>query len=167
MANLQRLLHLGSLALNPARVVQDALDAARHTAILIVCALVAVLILLPAVGCAAAGLWIYVQHKLGLVWAAFMTAAAFLIAALIILLIGVIASKRRRSQEPQRDEPLRQINAIAAAVPAALTGLAGPRHISAASRRFFNDYKGTALLSAAVIGLILGQDVFRIRPRRK
>jgi hypothetical protein len=133
VANLQRLLRLGSAALNPARVVQDALDAARRTAILIVCALVAVLILLPAVGCAAAGLWIYVQHKLGPVWAAFITAAAFLIASTTILLIGIIASKRRRSQEPKRDEPLRQINAIAGAVPAALTGLAGPRHISAAS----------------------------------
>ena len=50
MANLQRLLRIGlSLAFNPARIVEDAADAARRTAILVVCALVAALILIPAV----------------------------------------------------------------------------------------------------------------------
>jgi heme/copper-type cytochrome/quinol oxidase subunit 2 len=170
MANLQRLLRIGlALAFNPARIVEDAADAARRTAILVVCALVAGLILLPAAGCAAAGLWILVQHYLGPVWAAFITAAALVILAVIVLLIGIIAS-RRRSTERARPEPARQANpaaAVAAAVPAALAALAAPKEIAAAGRGVFNRHKGTALLVAAVAGLVMGQDLLRPGPRRK
>lgn len=169
MANLQRLLGLGlALAVNPARIVEDAADAARRTAILIVCALVAALILLPAVGCAAAGLWIYVQHHLGPVWAAFITAAALVILAVIVLLIGIIAS-RRRTRVREQSDAARQLGAAAAAaaaIPAAaVAALSAPKDVAAAGRGFFNRHKGTALLMAAVIGLVMGQN--RLRPRRK
>jgi MFS family permease len=167
MANLQRLLRIGlALAFNPTRMVEDAADAGRRTAILIVCTLVAGLILLPAAGCAAAGLWIVVQHHLGPVWAAFITAAAFVVLAIIVLLIGIIASRRRR-KEPPRSEPARQMSAAAAAVPAALAALTAPKDVAAAGRGLFNRHKGTALLTAAVVGLIMGQDLLRPGRRRK
>jgi hypothetical protein len=166
MANLQRLLRIGlALAFNPARIVENAADAARRTAILVVCALVAGLILLPAAGCAAAGLWIIVQHDLGPVWAAFITAAALAILAIIVLLIGIIASKRRSEQRDRRPAPSSQANAglsaAAAAVPAALAALTAPKEIAAAGRGLFARHKGTALLAAAVAGLVMGQDLLR------
>ena len=161
MANLQRLLRLGlTLAIKPARIVENAADAARRTAILIVCALVAGLILLPAAGCAAAGLWIAVQHSLGPVWAAFITALALVVVAAIVLLIGIIVSKRRR-EERVRAEPARQLGAAASAIPAALAALSAPKDVAAAGRGFFNRHKGTALLTAAVVGLVMGQDLLR------
>jgi hypothetical protein len=167
MANLQRLLRVAlSLAFNPARIFEDAVGAVRRTAIFIVCALVAALIVLPAIGCAAAGLWIYVQHQLGPIWAAFITAAAFVVLAAIILLVGIIGSKRRTSKQARR-QPSRQIEAVAAVIPAALAALAEPKRVAAASRGFFNRNKGTALLSAAVLGLIMGQDLLRPSLRRR
>jgi amino acid transporter len=167
MASLQRLLRLGlSLAFNPARIVEDVADAARRTAILIVCALVAGIILLPALGCASAGLWIYVQHALGPVWAAFITAAAFLIVSVVILLVGLIASKRP-NKELKKPEPARQIGAATAAIPSVLAAMAAPKEVAAAGRGFFNRHKGTALLTAAVVGLVMGQDLLRPGIRRK
>ena len=167
MANIQRLLRVGlALAFNPARIVEDAVGAVRRTSILIVCALAAGLLLLPAAGCAAAGLWIVVQHNLGPVWAAFITAAAILILAVIVLLIGIIASKRPK-EKMTRTEPSRQAGAVAAAIPAALAALTAPKDVAAAGRGFFNRHKGTALLTAAVVGLVMGQDLLRPGLRRK
>ena len=167
MANLQRLLRIGlALAFNPARIVEDVAGAARRTAILIVCALVAALLLLPAAGCAAAGLWIIVQHDLGPVWAAFITAAAFVILAVILLLVGIIASKKP-AVDRRRDNPPRQMGATAAALPAALAALTAPKDVAAAGRGFFNRHKGTALLTAAIVGLVMGQDLLRPGFRRK
>jgi hypothetical protein len=167
MANLQRLLRLGlSLAFNPARIVEDAASAARRTAILVVCALAAGLILLPALGCAAAGLWIYVQDARGPVWAALATAAAFLVVSVIVLLIGLIAS-RKPSQQRARAQSAPPMDAAAAAIPAALAALAVPKAAAAAGRGFFNRHKGTALLTAAVVGLVMGQDLLRPRFRRR
>jgi hypothetical protein len=167
MANLQRLLRIGlAVAFNPARLVEDAADAARRTAILVVCGLVGGLILLPAAGCAAAGLWMIVQRDLGPIWAAFITAAAFVLLAVIVLLIGIIASKRRAREKP-RAEPARQAGAAAAVLPAALAALAAPKAVAAAGRGLFNRHKGTALLTAAVIGLVMGQDLLRPGLKRK
>jgi hypothetical protein len=169
MANLQRLLRIGlALAFNPARIIEDAADAARRTAILLVCTLIAGLILLPAVGCAAAGLWIFVQNRLGPVWAAFITAAALAILALISLLIGLLISWRRAIERRERrasGESAVGSAAAAALHAAALTALAAPKQAAAAGaaagRGFFARHKGTALLAAAVVGLLLGQDLFR------
>ena len=167
MASLQRLLRVGlALAFNPARIVEDVADAARRTAILIVCALVAGVILLPALGCAAAGLWIYVQHALGPVWAAFITAGAFLIVSVIVLLVGLIVSKRP-NKDRSRPEPARQMSAAAAAIPSVLAAVSAPKAVAAAGRGFFNRHKGTALLTAAVVGLVMGQDLLRPGTRRK
>ena len=170
MANFQRLLRIGlSLAFNPARIVENAADAARRTAILVVCALVAGLTLLPAAGCAAAGLWILVQHHLGPVWAAFITAAALVVLAAIILLIGLAASKRRSADRERQDAALQggAAASIASAIPAALTALTKPKDAVVAGRGFFNRHKGTALLVAAVAGLVMGQDLLRPSFRRK
>jgi hypothetical protein len=167
MANLQRLLRVAlSLAFNPARIFEDAVGAMRRTAIFIVCALVAALIPLPAIGSAAAGLWIYVQYQLGSVWAAFITAAAFVVLALVIIFVGIIASKHPNPKQARR-ESSRQIEAVAAVVPAALAALSEPKRVTAAGRGFFNRNKGTALLSAVVLGLVMGQDLLRPSLRRK
>lgn len=167
MANLQRLLRIGlALAFNPARIAEEAADAARRLAILCLCGLVAEFILLPAVGCAAAGLWIVVQHHLGPVWAAFITAAALVILAAIILLIGIIASRRRTAvrARPESAGPMEAAVAAAAAIPAAAAAaFAAPKDAAAAGRGFFNRHKGTALLAAAVIGLVAGQNRLRRR----
>src|ERR1700712_112119 len=106
MASIQRLIRLGALlAVNPAALVEDAAAAARRTVILIVCALVAGTILLPGVGCLMAALWIFVQHRLGPVWAGVITAAAVFLLAIVILVIGLIQSKnpnRDRRAAPRR-----------------------------------------------------------------
>ena len=169
MGNLQRLLRIGlSLAFNPARIVEDAADAARRTAILIVCALVAGLILVPALGCAAAGLWIGVQHDIGPVWAAFVTAIALVVVAVIVLLIGILASKRKSAAKRQRQVSGRagaNVGAAAAWPAAALASLPPPSEFAAVGRGLFARHKGTALLTAAVVGLVMGQDL--LRPGRR
>lgn len=178
MANLRRLLRIAlALAFNPARIVEDAAGAARRTAILVVCALIAGFILLPAIGCAAAGLWIFVQPRLGPVWAAFITAAALVIVALVILLIGLLASRRPRDQEARRSsEQAAALKSAAASATAALqatavAALSAPKATAAAgvaaSKGVFARHKGTALLAAAVAGLVLGQDLISSRRDRK
>jgi hypothetical protein len=164
MANLQRLLRFGlALAFNPARIVEGAADAARRTAILVVCGLGAGLILLPAVGCAAAGLWIYVQHRIGPVWAAFVTAVALVILAIILLIIGLVASRPRSAERVRRQAAQSNpMAAAAAALPAAaIAAMSAPRGAAKAGRGFFARHKGTALLAAAIAGLVLGQDLLR------
>ncbi|MBW4024493.1 MAG: hypothetical protein HIU92_15440 [Proteobacteria bacterium] len=170
MANIQRLLRIGlALAFNPARIVEDAADSARRTAILVVCALVAGLILVPAAGCAAAGIWIGVQHDIGPVWAAFVTAIALVIVAVIVLLIGIMISRRKPERQRQRQQASRQAGAAAGAAAAwpaaALAALPAPGDMAAAGRGFFARHKGTALLTAAVVGLVMGQDL--LRPGRR
>jgi hypothetical protein len=52
--------------------------------------------------------------------------------------------------------------AAAAALPAAAAAaLAAPKGAAAAGRGFFARHMGTALLAAAVAGLVLGQDLLR------
>lgn len=172
MVNLQRLLRIGlALAFNPARIVEDAAEAARRTAIVLICAVAAGLVMLPAVGCAAAGLWIFVQHRLGPVWAALITAFALIILAVIVLLIGLLVARPRERRRPrQSSAESGAVAAAAAALPGAvIAALASPKETAAASaaagRGFFTRHKGTALLAAAVVGLVLGQDLFR--PRRR
>lgn len=177
---LQQLLRLGALtAFNPSRIVEDATSAARRITILLICGLVAVFVLLPAVGCAAAGVWILVQQHLGPVWAAFITAAALALVAIIVLVIGLIASRggerregrgRRRSAD---DQPPRAaggpspMDLAAAALPGILALLQAPKKVASASaaagRGVFARHKGAFLLGATVVGLVMGQDLFRGR----
>jgi len=168
MANISRLLRLGALlAFNPVVIVEDAAAAAKRVAILTVCGLVAGLILLPAAGCAAAALWIFIQHRLGPVWAAAITAAALVLLALIILAIGIMQSKAPRDRRDRKQMP--RAGSAAAAWPAAaasvLASLPPPEAVGAAGKSFFRKHKGTAMLAAVVAGLIFGQDL--IRPRRR
>jgi hypothetical protein len=152
------LVKLGAtLAFNPMRIVQDALASVRRTAILIVCALIAGLIVLPAIGCLMAALWIFVQERLGPLWAAIITAAAMLLLAIIMLLIGILQSKAGKKKQTQRDAP----RSVAAA---SLSALPPPKAMLETSRSAFRRNKGTALLVAGVAGLLLGQDLLRPRP---
>ena len=152
------LVKLGAtLAFNPMRMVQDALASVRRTVILIVCALIAGLIVLPAIGCLMAALWIFVQERLGPLWAAIITAAAMLLLVIIMLLIGILQSKAGKKKQTQRDAP----RSVAAA---SLSALPPPKAMLETSRSAFRRNKGTVLLAAGVAGLLLGQDLLRRRP---
>lgn len=174
---LAQLLRMGlALAFNPVRLVEGAADSARRMTILLACGLMAGVILLPAIGCGAAGLWIFVQERLGPVWAALITAAALVLVAVIVLLIGLLASRRprgNRHHRRERDEASgpSPLDTAAAMAPALLGLLAMPRKAAsagaAAGRGFFARHKGTILLGAGIAGLVLGQDLFRPGRRRK
>ncbi|WP_158805795.1 phage holin family protein [Acidisoma sp. L85] len=153
------LVKLGAtLAFNPMTMVQDVLASVRRTAILIVCALVAGLIVLPAIGCLMAALWIFVQERLGPFWAAIITAAAMLLLAITVLLIGILQSKAGKKTRAQRDAPR-------SAAAASLSALPPPKAMLETSRSAFRRNKGTVLLAAGVAGLLLGQDLLRPRPQ--
>lgn len=171
---LAQLLRLGlGIAFNPARLMEDAADGARRVTILAVCGLAATFILLPALGCAAAGVWILVQQHLGPVWAAFITAIALALVAILLLLIGLFASRKRGAERHPREEgPAHSpLDSLGALLPALLGLLALPKQAAqagaAAGRGLFARNKGKLLLAAAVAGLILGQDLFRPGRRRR
>lgn len=174
---LAELMRLGlGFAINPARLMEDAAQAARRTTVLAICGIVAGFIMLPALGCGAAGLWIFVQHRLGPVWAAFITAAALALVAVLVLLIGLLAARppRGRRERPRRreDQPASGpalMETAAALLPALLGLLTLPKKAAtagaAAGRGFFARHKSTILIAAAVAGLVAGQDLFK--PGRK
>jgi hypothetical protein len=163
MASIQRLVRLGAaLAFNPMTIVEDAAAAAPPTAVLIICILVAGVIVLPAVGCLAAALWIFVQHRLGPVWAAVITAAALILLAIIVLLVGVMQSKKRPVDQERRT---RRSSTPASLAAAGLSALPPPDELIAQGRRAFRQNKGTILLAAGVAGLLFGQNLLRPRPR--
>jgi hypothetical protein len=159
MPSMGSLVKLGAaLTFNPMTMVQDALASVRRTAILIVCELIAGLIVLPAIGCLMAALWIFVQERLGPLWAAIITAAAMLLLAIIVLLIGILQSKAGKKTRAQRHTP----KSMAAA---SLSALPTPKAMLENSRSAFRRNKGTMLLAAGVAGLLLGQDLLRRRPQ--
>lgn len=172
------------VAVNPGRIADAAADRARRMMVLLVCGLAAGVVLLPALGCAAAGLWIFVQHRLGPVWAALITAAAFALVALVIMVIGIAASRPsqerpRAGRQAPRGQQGGGMEPLAAIIPAILGFLAARREEAAVKgkaaaadmgkrgRGFFARHKGSLLLGALAAGLILGQDLFRPgrRPR--
>ncbi|HTI02368.1 MAG TPA: hypothetical protein VL752_15570 [Acidisoma sp.] len=172
--SLAQLIRLGlALAFNPARIAENAADSARRLTVLLVCGLIAGFILLPAIGCGAAGLWIFVQERLGPVWAAFITAGALVLVAVIVLLIGLLASRRPRSRRREREQTSGSspLDSASAMLPALLGLLAMPKKAAsagaAAGRGFFARHKGTILLGAGIAGLVLGQDLFRPGRKRK
>jgi Putative Actinobacterial Holin-X, holin superfamily III len=159
MPSMGSLAKLGAtLAFNPMTMVKDALASVRRTAILIVCALVAGLIVLPAIGCLMAALWIFVQERLGPLWAAIITAAAMLLLAIIVLMIGILQSKASKKTRTQRDTP----RSVAAA---SLSALPPSKAMLETGRPAFRRNKGMALLAAGVAGLLSGQDLLRPRPQ--
>jgi hypothetical protein len=97
------------------------------------CATLAALMLLGALGCLAAALWIYTAPHLGPVGAPLVVAAAFVILALILVAVAC------RSKRPARRK--------AAAAPAAAASLAPE------IARILKDHKGTVLLAAALAGM--------------
>jgi hypothetical protein len=165
MASIQRLIRFGALlAVNPVALVEDAAAAARRTAILIVCTLIAGMVLLPGLGCLMAALWIFVQHRLGPVWAGVITAAAFFLLAIFILVIGLIQSKN-----PNRDRraaPRRVHRTDPASLAAAgLAALPPAGELMTQTRTVFRKNKSTILMAAGVAGLLLGQNLLRPRTR--
>jgi hypothetical protein len=97
------------------------------------CAALAAVMMLGALGCLAAALWIYTLPSLGPVGAPLVVAAAFLIVTLILV---AVACRLRRPGWRK-----------AAAAPAAGASLAPE------IARLLKEHKGTVLLAAAIAGM--------------
>ena len=102
--------------------------------------------------------WIFVQERLGPLWAAIITAAAMLLLAIIVLLIGILQSKASKKARARRDTP----RSVAAA---SLSALPPSKAMLETGRSAFRRNKGIALLAAGVAGLLSGQDLLRPRPQ--
>ncbi len=157
---LQRLLRIGlALGVRPAMLVDEAASALRRLMVLLACVILAMAVLLPALGCAAAGVWILVQHHLGPVWAAFITAGVLALVAVVVLLIGLAAARGGGRERRAARTPAVDSDAVAGIMEAAAAG-------AAVGRGFFARHKAAFLLGAAVAGLVMGQDLFRGRPKK-
>jgi hypothetical protein len=97
------------------------------------CAVLAAVMMLGALGCLAAALWISTLPSLGPVGAPLVVAAAFLILTLILVAVAC------RIRRPGRRK--------AATAPAAASSLAPE------IARILRDHKGTVLLAAALAGM--------------
>jgi cytochrome c biogenesis protein CcdA len=134
------MLRLALSLLVQAMAVREAKDAAVRGALYFVAGLLAATLLLGAVGCAMAGLWIYVAHHLGAVAAPLITAAALVILAGLALLLCRLPRARRRARAANVDPAVGLSNLIDSVLP----GL-------------FRDHKTTILVGAALLGLLSGR----------
>src|SRR6478736_3156577 len=91
------MLRLALSLLVQAMAVREAKDAAVRVVLYLVAGLLAATLLLAAVGCAMAGLWIYVGDHLGPVAAPLITAAALVILAGLALLLCRLPRARLRA----------------------------------------------------------------------
>jgi hypothetical protein len=134
------MLRLGLSLLVQAMAVHEAKDAAVRGVIYLAAGLLASTLLLGAVGCAMAGLWIYVGHHLGPVAAPLITAAALVILAGLALLLCRLPRRRLRPRAPNVDPAAGLSNLVDSVLP----GL-------------FRDHKTTILVGAALLGLLSGR----------
>ena len=121
-----------------AMAVREARDAAARAILYLVAGWLAATLLLGAVGCAMAGLWIYVGHHLGPVAAPLITAAALVILAGLALLLCRLPRARLRAANVDPAAGLTNL------VDSVLPGL-------------FRDHKTTLLVGAALLGLLSGR----------
>ena len=122
-----------------AMAAREAKDAAVRGVLCLVAGLLATTLILGAVGCAMAGLWIYVGRHLGPVAAPLITAAALLILAGLALLLPRLPHRRRRPRVANID-PAVSVTALVDKLP----GL-------------YRDHKTTILLGAVLLGLLSGR----------
>lgn len=134
------MLRLGLSLLAQAMAVREAKDAAVRGVIYLAAGLLASTLLLGAVGCAMAGLWIYVGHHLGPVAAPLITAAALVILAGLALLLCRLPRRRLRPRAANVDPAAGLSNLVDSVLP----GL-------------FRDHKTTILVGAALLGLLSGR----------
>jgi hypothetical protein len=127
------LIKLVTSALLAAGGVNQLRAALARLVLVAVCATLAAVMMLGALGCLAAALWIYALPSLGPVGAPLVVAAAFLIVTLILVALAC------RIRRPARRK--------AAAAPAAAASLAPE------IARILKDHKGTVLLAAALAGM--------------
>ena len=123
-----------------AMAVREAKDAAARGLLYLVAGVLAATLLLGAVGCAMAGLWIYVGHHLGPVAAPLITAAALAVFAGLTLLLCRLPRDRARARAANAD-PAAGLSHL---VDSVLPGL-------------FRDHKTTILVGAALLGLLSGR----------
>jgi hypothetical protein len=134
------MLRLGLSLLVQAMAVREAKDAAVRGVMYLAAGLLASTLLLGAVGCAMAALWIYVGHHLGPVAAPLITAAALVILAGLALLLCRLPRRRPRPRAANVDPAARLSNLVDSVLP----GL-------------FRDNKTTILLGAVLLGLLSGR----------
>jgi hypothetical protein len=134
------MLRLALSLLMRAMAVREAKDAAARAILCLVAGLLAATLLLGAVGCAMAGLWIYVGHHLGPVAAPLITAAALVILAGLALLLCRLPRARPRPRPANVDPAAGLTNLVDSVLP----GL-------------FRDHKTTILVGAALLGLLSGR----------
>jgi hypothetical protein len=123
-----------------AMAVREAKDAAARGLLYLVAGLLAAILLLGALGCAMAGLWIYVGHHLGPVAAPLITAAALVILAGLTLLLCRLPRRRPKPRAATAD-PAAGLSTLVNSV---LPGL-------------LRDHKTAILLGAALLGLLSGR----------
>ena len=124
-----------------AMAVREAKEAAVRGVLCLVAGLLAAILFLGALGCAIAGLWIYVGRHLGPVGAPLICAAA------LVLLAGLALVLCRLPRGPARPRPR-----TAAADP-----MAGLSHLTESLPALFRDHKTAILLGAALLGILSGR----------
>jgi hypothetical protein len=134
------MLRLALSLLVQAMAVREAKDAAARGLLYLVAGILAAILLLGAVGCAMAGLWIFVGHHLGPVTAPLITAAALVILAGLALLLCRLPRARRRPRAANVDPAV----GLSHLVDSVLPGL-------------FRDHKTAILVGAALLGLFSGR----------
>jgi hypothetical protein len=135
------MLRLALSLLVQAMAVREAQAAAVRAILCLVAGLLAATLLLAAVGCAIAGLWIYLGHRLGSVAAPLISAAALLILAGLALLLSRLP--RARPKPRARAENI--------------DSGAGLTNLVDKLPDLFRDHKTTILVGAALLGLLSGR----------
>jgi uncharacterized membrane protein len=111
----------------------------------------AAIAILAAVGCAAAGLWIYLQQHAGPVSAAFITAAALLVLAVILVAIAYLLLRRKTPRRRRRNDT--GAGAAAAQVGQAVELADRARR---AGLNYLREHKTSILLTSLVGGVVFG-----------
>jgi hypothetical protein len=133
--------------------------AIRRVSVAAALELLAALIVIAAIGCAAAGLWIWLRPAVGPVGAPFITALVLLLVAAILAGAGYLILRDRRPRRP-----------AGGAARGGELGVAMEFAESAgrAGLGLLREHKGSLLLAALIGGLVLGSDTLaRFRRERR
>jgi hypothetical protein len=148
-------LRLAAVGLARLAAAESAGRAIRRVSVAVALELLAALIVIGAVGCAAAGLWIWLRPAVGPVGAPFITALVLLLVAAILAGAGylILRDKRRPARGTAGGGELGVAMDLADRAGRAGLGL-------------LREHKGSLLLTALIGGLVLGSDILA-RPRRE
>src|SRR5262245_2186529 len=148
-------LRLAAAGLARLAAAESAGRAIRRVSVAAALGLLAALIVVGAIGCAAAGLWIWLRPAVGPVGAPFITALVLLPVAAILAGAGYLILRDKRG--PQR----RTTGGNELGVAMDLADRAGRAGLG-----LLRENKGSLLLTALIGGLVLGSDI-SARSRRE